>query len=429
MEERSGGRRSLGSAGALVKAGHRDGTSWLLIGSLLAGVASYVFLVIGGRALGTEAFAPIATLWTVQNIYTAVVLLSIEQYEIRTVAAAGGQSSALARANAALWGTVILLPVLVGLALLLAGGRASIDTTELAVTGGVWALTMGLLVLGRGIAGGRTDYRVVGVATASDPVTRLVLAIPVLVVLGTTQGLAWTLAVAPLPFVAWWWARGRHKHVPPPDSPPAEATAPGRFLVATSFANGSLQILLAAGPVVLAMLGASAVEISAYFVTASLARAPLLVGVSLVPRLLAPLTRKAEMGEFDQVRSAAWLVVGATLAAAAVIGAAAFLLGPAVVGLIYGADFAITGLATGAAVAAVIVSLGALGLNQVLIAEVRVQRLVISWVTGLCAAVVGVLLLPTDPVTKVAVGSLIGQVVVVVALAFSIQSIDSRSAE
>lgn len=418
-----GSRATLGTAKALVKAGHRDGTSWLLIASLLAGVASYVFLVIGGRALGTERFAPIATLWTVQNIYTAIVLLSIEQYEVRTVAAAGGRAEALDRARPALWGIVIVLPILITVFLLAAGDRAAITSPELAIIGGAWALTMALLVMGRGIAGGRSNYRTVAIATASDPVVRLALAVPVLVILTTTQSLAWTLAIAPLPFVAWWWWRGRHEPVVPTDTPPAEATAPGRFLVATSFANGSLQVLLAAGPLVLAALGATPAQVSAYFVTASLARAPLLVGVSFVPRILAPLTKRAELGQFDEVRGMAWIVAGATLVLAAIAGVAAYLLGPEVIALIYGRDFAISGVATGAAIAAVVAALGALGLNQVLIAEVRVGRLVPSWILGLVTAVVAILVLPTDPVTRMALASLAGQAIVVCALAVAIGSV------
>lgn len=429
MEERSGGRRSLGNAGALVKAGHRDGTSWLLIASLVAGFGSYVFLVIGGRALGTQGFAPIATLWTVQNIYTAIVLLSIEQYEVRTVAAAGGQASALDRARPALWGIVIVLPILITAFLLAAGSRAAITSPELAVAGGAWALTMALLVMGRGVAGGRSNYRVVAIATASDPIIRLALAIPALVILATTQSLAWTPAIAPLPFVAWWWWRGRHEPVVPTDTPPVEATAPGRFLVATSFANGSLQVLLAAGPLVLAALGATPAQVSAYFVTASLARAPLMVGVSFVPRVLAPLTKRAEMGQFDEVRGMAWVVAGGTLVLAAIAGVAAYLLGPDVIGLIYGQDFAISGLATGAAIAAVVAALGALGLNQVLIAEIRVGRLVPSWLLGLVTAVLVIAFLPAEPVTRMALASLAGQAIVVCALALAITTVGRHEPE
>jgi O-antigen/teichoic acid export membrane protein len=197
--------------------------------------------------------------------------------------------------------------------------------------------------------------------------------------------------------------------------------------VATSFANGSLQVLLAAGPLVLAALGATPAQVSAYFVTASLARAPLLVGVSFVPRILAPLTKRAELGQFDEVRGMAWVVAGATLVLAAIAGVAAYLLGPDVIALIYGRDFAISGVATGAAIAAVVAALGALGLNQVLIAEVRVERLVPSWILGLVAAVVVILVLPVDPVTRMALASLAGQAIVVCALAVSIQSARPRA--
>jgi O-antigen/teichoic acid export membrane protein len=202
-----------------------------------------------------------------------------------------------------------------------------------------------------------------------------------------------------------------------------EATAPGRFLAATSFANGSLQVLLAAGPLVLAALGATPAQVSAYFVTASLARAPMMVGVSFVPRVLAPLTKRAELGQFDEVRGMAWLVAAGTFALAAVAGVAAYLLGPAVIGLIYGPDFAISGLATGAAIAAVVAALGALGLNQVLIAEIRVARLVPSWLVGLITAVGVITLLPVEPVDRMALASLAGLAIVVVALTIAIQSV------
>ena len=44
-----------------------DGTGWLLVGSLTAGILAYVFQVAGGRVLGSAAFAPIANLWTMRQ--------------------------------------------------------------------------------------------------------------------------------------------------------------------------------------------------------------------------------------------------------------------------------------------------------------------------------------------------------------------------
>src|SRR4026209_410184 len=84
----------LNRATGVVSALGRDGTAWLLIGSLPAGVLAYVFQVIGGRVLGSEAFAPIATLWTLQYVVMAILLFAIEQYEGRAVGAAGGAARA-----------------------------------------------------------------------------------------------------------------------------------------------------------------------------------------------------------------------------------------------------------------------------------------------------------------------------------------------
>lgn len=41
------------------------GTGHMLAGSLVGAVGSYLFQLIGGRTLGTDAFAAISVLWTV----------------------------------------------------------------------------------------------------------------------------------------------------------------------------------------------------------------------------------------------------------------------------------------------------------------------------------------------------------------------------
>jgi hypothetical protein len=55
----------------------------MLAGSLVGAVGAYLFQLIGGRALGTEAFAPISVLWTVFFILATVVLVPLEQYITR----------------------------------------------------------------------------------------------------------------------------------------------------------------------------------------------------------------------------------------------------------------------------------------------------------------------------------------------------------
>jgi hypothetical protein len=74
-------------------------------------------------------------------------------------------------------------------------------------------------------------------------------------------------------------------------------------------------------------------------------------------------------------------------------------------------------LATAAAAAAVIVALGALGLNQVVLAEGRPLALVPAWTMGVIAAALTVVLLQMDPLPRVALAMLAGQLVAVVSLA------------
>ena len=46
----------------------------------------HIFQAYGGRQLGTEAFAPVAQLWTVFFIIATVLLVPVEQYITREVA-------------------------------------------------------------------------------------------------------------------------------------------------------------------------------------------------------------------------------------------------------------------------------------------------------------------------------------------------------
>lgn len=393
-----------------------DGTGWLLIGSLVAGLLAYVFQVAGGRALGSEAFAPIANLWTLQYVIMAILLFAIEQYEVRAVAASGGDVRALHGAWPLLW--AILIAVALGAAglLFVFADRLLGGAADLALVGGAWVITAGAFGMIRGIYGGRAEYRMSGIATAVDWIARILLTFIVVAAFASTRNLAWTLPLGAVPFLIWWWLRGRASGAAHASAAP-ERSRPGSYLAGLSFANGSLQLLLGIGPLVVVALGESPSAVSAFFITAALTRAPFLIGIGFVPRVLTPLTRMAEAGDYARVRGLAWLVVGGTVALAAVAGVAAYFIGPPVVSLLYGDQFTISALATAGAAAAVIVALGALGLNQVVLAEGRPLALVPAWTMGVIAAALTVVLLPMDPLARVAMAMLAGQLVAIVSLA------------
>jgi O-antigen/teichoic acid export membrane protein len=387
-----------------------------LIGSLVAGLLAYVFQVAGGRALGSEAFAPIANLWTLQYVIMAILLFAIEQYEVRAVAAANGDVRALHGAWPVLWAIVICVALGATALLFVFADRMLGGAADLALVGGAWVISAGAFGMVRGIYGGRAEYRMSGIATAVDWIARILLTFIVVAAFASTRNLAWTLPLGAVPFLVWWWLRGRgsgEAHV----SAAPERSRPGSYLAGLSFANGSLQLLLGIGPLVVVALGESPTAVSAFFVTAALSRAPFLIGIGFVPRVLTPLTRMAEAGDYSRVRGLASLVVVGTVALAAIAGVAAYLIGPPVVSVLYGPEFTISALATAAAASAVIVALGALGLNQVVLAEGRPLALVPAWTLGVIAAAVTVVLLPMDPLPRVAVAMLVGQLVAVVALA------------
>ena len=420
---------SLAPARDFASRARRDGTVWLPAGSLVAGLAAYGFLVWGGRALGTEAFAPIATLWTIQYIVMATALFAIEQFMVRLVSASEHPAQHEREVAPTLWLTLIgiaLAVVLVELAIL--------GSWELALMGGSWVLTLGALTLARGMAGGRGWYRVAGIATGSESMTRFLLAVLAVAVVGTTLSLALTLPCGPVPFIVWWWLRRRDETAvdggsrPPPPTRHWRITigSTAAFLLTTAYANGSLQLLLGVGPLVLIGLGAPPADISAFFATTALARAPLLIAIGVVPRVLNPLTRRAAAGDYAAVRDLSWLVVVGSLLAAGCAGVVGYVLGPPIVGVLYGEDFAISGMATGAAGAAVVVAMGALALNQVLVAENRSRRLVPAWTLGLAVAAIVVIAFPLEPLARVSVAALAGQVAAIIGLAGAITLVRAR---
>jgi hypothetical protein len=288
--------------------------------------------------------------------------------------------------------------------------------TDLALVGGAWVISAGAFGMVRGMYGGRANYRMSGIATAVDWIARISLTVLVVVAFASTRNLAWTLPLGAVPFLIWWWLRGRASGAAHTTAAP-ERSRPGSYLAGLSFANGSLQLLLGIGPLVVVALGESPTAVSAFFVTAALSRAPFLIGIGFVPRVLTPLTRMAEAGDYARVRGMASLVVVGTVALAAVTGVAAYFIGPPVVSVLYGHEFTIPALATAAAASAVIVALGALGLNQVVLAEGRPLALVPAWTLGVIAAAVTVVLLHMDALPRVAMAMLIGQLVAVVSLA------------
>jgi O-antigen/teichoic acid export membrane protein len=257
---------------------------------------------------------------------------------------------------------------------------------------------------------------VVGGATASAFCWALVVAIA-LAHLPQLPG-AWRRAVA--------WAR-------PATGPEQPATARGLTRDALPLLVGSVcaQLLLNGLPVlVVAEAGEGSEAAAGVFVAAfTLAKAPLSMVVPLQSAVVPTLTR---LMAADRRREVLLLLVKgvALLGAVAVVGVPlAWFLGPWVVALVFGPDYAIGGLDLAIILCGVLAHIGLVVVTQVHVARGRHRDVALSWTAGLVAAGLTFWLVPgviLSGEVAFGVGSAVGAVVSALILAASRRRNDDR---
>ncbi|MGH8929808.1 MAG: hypothetical protein ACRDZO_04000, partial [Egibacteraceae bacterium] len=332
------------------------GTTAVLVGSLASGLGAYLFQVVGTRALGDEGYAPISVLWTIQYLVLTIALLSVEAYVTRAVTLHSDHSGG---ADALRRGVKGLVAWTVGVSVVLCAatwmGRDALfhggGDEDFPLITGLTVLSFGGYVIIRGWLAGSYRFGQYAVATGIESMGRVALALPIALLLPSPRWIAWTLPLGPILVVAWWWSTVHNRPYAGPGRPPADhslnrgADVPStgstsRYLTATTIANASSQTLLAAGPLVLLPLGASAAETSVFFVTVTAARAPMVFAIGgVLSRILPPLTRVARAGHYARLRRIAMATVASAVALAALGAVAGSWLGPTVIALLFGADF------------------------------------------------------------------------------------------
>lgn len=400
-------------------------THWVLFGSLASGLGAYAFQVLGVRVLGEVAYAPISILWTLQYLVSTIALYSAEAFVTRTATLHGDAAHTLARPIRVIAVWVGVLAFAFGVGTWVLRDALFAGAGDLAVVTGLIIASYGAFFVIKGRMAGTGRFRSYGAATALESIGRIIVAMPVLVVAGTTRSLAWIMPLGPAMVAAWWLYDRRKVHRPDP-LPPDEIAAQtggtaGRFLAATTVANAVSQTLLAAGPLVLLPLGASAGEVSVFFVTITAARVPLVFAFGgLLSRILPPLTRLARAGKDAQLRRIAFLIAAGSSGLGLVGGAAAWLLGPPLIAAFFG-----SGSRPGQAFVAlstfgVLLATGSALLNQVLIARHSESRMVAPWIAALVVAVVAVLTSSGSATLRVSIGFAAGEIVALVGLVLAI---------
>lgn len=403
---RSGGSRSL------LRRLATDGTAAMAVGSLVAGAAAYAFQVLGGRALGAAAFAPVGALLSAHYLVFTILLIPVELLTVRRLSL---ESKGTAPKHSATRPVGLILAVStagMGLFVIAARDRFFEGDTAWLLPALVVVLGHGVFVLGRGYLAGRRRYSSYGLVSAGAAMLRVLLAAGVLLVMPSGAALAWTIALAPLLVLAW---RPFTTTGSPATILRRDERGTGVFLAGFVLAGAISQALIVAGPLLVGLLGGSAVAVSVVFVTLNLGRAPLLVVQNLASRLLAPLSRLVADARVAALRSWAIRLGVAGIVAAPVgylLGAA---LGPFLVALLFGEEFRPGGLFAGLVGAGVVLAAGSIFLDQVLVALGETVRLATAWLVGLAAAAMALFVITGTPATRVAAAMVAGELVALVA--------------
>jgi O-antigen/teichoic acid export membrane protein len=375
------------------------GTGYMVVGTLVAALAAYGFQVIVARTLGSTDFAPIAVLWTIQFLAFTTLFVPMEQLTIRRLNAD--------IPDAAPW-RLFALVIVAAAALAVAVTATALDRLlegNPAYLVVVAALIVGYggFALGRGFLAGTRRYREYGLTTLAESVFRLALAVLLLALGVGTVGLAWTLVSGAL--VVYVFRPFRTDPGRIGDAGRGTAAALAAFVGATS----ASQTIVAAGPLVVGLLGGSRAEVSILFETFLLFRAPLTVAYSLIARVLPPFTTFVESGRREVLRR--WALRLAALGGAAGVAgyAAGAIVGPTAVAVLLGEEFRPpTGLAAFAG-AGVGIATVALFTQQLLIALRATTLLAAAWISGLAAAAASVVLVGGTPMMRVGLGFLVGE--------------------
>lgn len=371
-----------------------------------------MFQLVGGRLLGPELFAPVSVLWTLMFLTGTVALTPVEQYVARE-ATAGNR--VLTRRSSAIAVVVVLTAVGAGTFTALTNEALFLGERGFVLLGVLIVVATAPLFVARGLAIGQRRFDLYGAMLALEGVGRLLVGGLGLLVVGGPVGLAWGVALGPALGLLVPTFRFERRATRP------ASVGAGAFLAPYIGGSGASQLLLAGAPLAVAALGAVPATISIVFVTFTLFRAPVTIAYLVQGRLLNLLVRLQLSGErrtIERIRRAIELGgAGAVLLA----GVTGWLLGPAIVTLLYGEAFRPEPIVAALAATGVAGAGTAQLLGQLLVAEGRTATLARRWAIGLGVALVvliaGPPLLDLSPAVAVAAAFASGELVAAGAMA------------
>jgi O-antigen/teichoic acid export membrane protein len=384
----------------------------MLGGTVVSIVTVLLFQVIAGRSLGAEAFAPIGVVWTVSFMVYTVFMIPVEQFITRRLALAHGNAEALAPSRVLLM-SVIGVAIAIGVGFVLATvDRLFAGITAFVVLALALLVTRALLAIGRGFLAGRRRFTAYGGTLAAEGLVLLIAAAVVAAIHPTTLSFAAAMVLSPLVILLF-----RPFHTTTVTEPwVADNEAPVAFLGFLILATGASQVVIAGGPVVVGLIGGGAAAVSSIFVTFTLFRGPITSAYNLVARVLPDFTALAARGRAHVLTVWAHRITWAGYVLAVLGFTAAYLIGPAIIRVLYGAEFEPDAAVAGLAGAGVGAGLAVLFVAQIYVATGATRALAGRWLLALLIAGAAVAFGPGSAQARVALGFAVGELAALSAL-------------
>lgn len=355
---------------------------WVAVGAGVAGIATYVLLVVTGRTLGAVEYGRFSVFWAAVVVTSLGVFLPFEQVVARRRAAGVAVGGALLRTAVRHAALVAVVAVVVVGVLLAQDGPGAVAAFAVACAGFVWQFPA------RGVLAGERRLRGYAVIVCVDAVVRAAAAggLALAGVRSVTPYL-WAVALSSVlcavtgRLLARKALRGEE---PSTDAGPSFAREAAGLVVAML----CMQALLNSGVLV---AGRAADPVAAGHLLAALSLARLPVFVTQAAQA-AYVTRIAQIARARQ-RAPLVRLLGALALAVGAIGAAMLVValgwGPAIVRLVFGPEFDLSGTAVLLVVGGVAAYLVASVSNDATVALGGHRWSGPAWTSG---AVVGVLL-------------------------------------
>ena len=382
------------------------------LGLVISGGAVYGFLGITARVLGPESYAPLSVLWSLVFLVGPGVFLPLEQEVGRTLAGRGAGnplSESILRRGTVLGGllSLALLIVVVAaspflLAHLFAGNSLLLAGLALAVP------SFAAMHLMRGWLAGIGRFGAYSLLIGSEGGLRLAAAAVMAAAGVRSSGLyglvigAATVAAVVLVLLV---ARPR---IPPRGEPVswAQLTESLGYLMLGSLVS---QTLINAGPLAVQLLADESQVSAAGRLLAGivLTRIPLYLFQAVQASLLPKLASLGAAGDLAAFGRGMTQLLG-IIAAVTVVGVtAAFLVGPAILVLLFGPDFVLGRLDLALLALSSCLMMAAQAFGQALVALRRHARAAQGWMTG-AACFVGVTLVGKGLFARVELGLIAG---------------------